>query len=823
MKEAQEYGQPDGRARSHEKYADVVKNLRVVNTPVRKKDAMKLVTGQPVYLEDVVPKGYLVVKLLRSPHASALIEEIDISAAMKVPGIEAVFTWKDVPQDMPRHTLAGQTSPELSPCDRLVLDRRMRYAGDIAAIVAGADEKCVDRALKLIKVKYQVLTPVLDMHKAKDAEILVHPEDNWNAQIPCGGDSRRNLVASESGGQGDVDRVLSECDVVVEHTFHTKAVQQAMMETFRTYCSIDPLTGRLNVISSTQILFHCRRIVANALGIPKSMVRVMKPRIGGGFGAKQSAISETYPAFVTWKTKKPCMLIFSREESQTASSPRHEMEVKVRVGGMKNGKLRAIDLYTLSNAGAYGEHSPTTVSLSGHKSIPLYRELDAFRFSFDVVYTNVMSAGAYRGYGAPQGIFAVETCVTEFAEKVGLDPMQVREMNMVREGDVMPAYDGSVNTSCTLDQCLRKVREMIRWDEKYPVRTMPDGKLRAVGIGLAMQGSGIAGVDTGSATLSLNDEGFYILRIGAADMGTGCDTTLAQIAAEVLDCSPDQVVTAGLDTDASPYDSGSYASSTAYVTGKAVERCARKLRDRIITIGAELLGVKKEDAFFDGRNVYAADPAETEQGGAASPASSSVPSPASRSVSLEKIAEKNMFFNNLVLEVTEMNSSPTSPPPFMAGAAEVEIDPETGETRVVEYDACVDCGTPLNPNLTRVQAEGGILQGIGMTLMENVTYNSRGVPRENSFMQYRIPSRQDVGRIRVEFAPSYEPSGPFGAKSIGEVVLNTPLPAIAEAVYHATGVRFMELPITPEMVAKAFREKRQKERQEQNREKKEQR
>ena len=793
--------------RSHEKYAETVQNLRTVNTPVRKKDAMQLVTGQPVYLEDIVPKGYLVVKLLHSPHASAWIEEIDTAAAMKVPGIEAIFTWKDVPQDMPRYTQAGQTWPEFSPCDRLVLDRRVRFAGDNVAIVAGADKKCVDRAMKLIKVKYKVLEPVLDMHKAKDSKILVHPEENWVAQIPCGADNRRNLCASDISGQGDIDRVLKECDVVVEHTFHTKANQQAMMETFRTWCSIDPLTGRLNVVSSTQILFHCRRIVAAALGIPKSMVRVMKPRIGGGFGAKQTAVSEVYPAFVTWKTKKPSMIIFSREESQTAASPRHEMEVTVRLGGMKNGKIRAIDLYTLSNAGAYGEHSPTTVGLSGHKSIPLYRELDAFRFAYDVVYTNVQAAGAFRGYGAPQGIFAVETCATEFGEKVGLTPMEVRERNMVREGDRMPAYDGSVNTSCTLDKCLEKVREMINWDEKYPRRVMPDGKIRAVGVGMAMQGSGIAGVDVGSATLSLNDEGFYILRIGAADMGTGCDTTLAQVAAEVLECGTDQVVTAGLDTDASPYDSGSYASSTAYVTGKAVERAARKLRERILEVGAGLLGAPKEDLEFDGAKVYvkeAGDAAAGSEGSAAGNGDSAAP----RSVTLADIAVKGQFSNNIALEVTETNSSPFSPPPFMAGAAEVEVDPETGEVRVLEYDACVDCGTPLNPNLTRVQAEGGILQGIGMTLTENVTYNAVGRPYENSFMQYKIPSRQDVGKIRVEFAPSYEPSGPFGAKSIGEVVLNTPLPAIAEAIYHATGVRFTELPITPEMVAMALRAQR---------------
>ena len=761
--------------------------LRVVGQPIRKKDAMQLVTGKPVYMDDIAPENCLIVKLLRSPHANAVVEEIDTSAARRIPGIAAVYTWEDVPQDSPRFTLAGQTYPELSPCDRLLIDRHVRFAGDTVAIVAGENEKCVDRALRAVRVKYRVLEPVLDFHQAKDNPVLVHPEKNWVSQVPCGADARRNLCASGCDEGGDLEGVLHACDVVIDRVFHTQACQQAMMETFRTFCRIDE-AGRLEVVSSTQIIFHCRRIIANALGIPKSLIRVKKPRIGGGFGAKQSAISEIYPAFVTWKLKRPSKIIFTREESQTASSPRHEMEVHCRVGGMRDGRIRAIEVHTLSNTGAYGEHGPTTVGLSGHKSIPLYSHLDAFRFTYDVVYTNLMSAGAFRGYGAPQGTFAVESCISEFADRIGMDPIRLRLQNMVREGDLMPAYDGTVLTSCALDRCVGRVREMIQWNRKYPAYRTPDGKIRAVGIGMAMQGSGLAAVDVGSAAMKLNDGCFYTLRIGAADMGTGCDTTLAQIAAEVLECGAERVVTAPIDTDTSPYDSGSYASSTAYVTGKAVELCARRLREKITAFGAEKLKISAEDADFDGTSVFSV-------------------SDAGKRISLEEIATDSMCANNTALEASVTHSSPLSPPPFMAGAAEIEVDPETGGVKVLSFDACVDCGTPLNVNLARVQTEGGILQGIGMTLTEQVSYTPEGRMRENSFLQYRIPTRNDFGRIRVEILPSYEKSGPFGAKSIGEVVLTPPLPAITHALYNATGRWFRTLPVKPGDVAEACREK----------------
>ena len=764
--------------------------MKVVNQPLRKKDAMQLVTGQPVYVDDVTPRDCLCVKLLRSPHANAIVKSINKTAAMKVPGMEAIFTWEDVDQDGRRYTQAGQTYPEASPYDRLVIDRHVRFVGDVVAILAGADEKCVDKAMKLVKVEYEVLEPVLDFHTAKDNPVLVHPEDNWESLAPVGADNKRNLCAHDECGNGDIDTVLADCDVVIDRVYHTQACQQAMMETFRTYCEIDTY-GRLHIISSTQIVFHTRRIVANALHIPKSKVRVTKPRIGGGFGAKQTAVSAVYPAFVTWMTKKPSKIIFSRVESQIASSPRHEMEMHVRLGANKDGIVRGIDLHTLSNTGAYGEHGPTTVGLSGHKSIPLYGKAEAFRFTSDVVYTNHMSAGAYRGYGATQGLFAVESAVNELANILGMDPFKIREMNITHEGEIMPAYYGQMNTSCALDRCLARVHDMIDWDNKYPCRDMGNGRIRAVGMGMAMQGSGITSMDVGSATLKVNDEGFYTLLIGAADMGTGCDTTLAQIAAEVLECPLDNITTLSADTDWSPYDSGSYASSTTYVTGKATEKCALELRGKICALGAKLLGCDKEQVSFDGREV------RVEEG-----------ENAGKAISLSDIATASMNGNSIELQATVTHSSEISPPPYMVGAAEIEVDTETGEVTLLDYAAAVDCGTPINPNLTRVQAEGGIAQGIGMTLTESVTYDDRGYPMENSLFQYKIPARVDIGKIRVEFENSYEGEGPFGAKSIGEVVINTPLPAISDAIRNAVGKRFYELPITPEKIAMAALEKK---------------
>lgn len=752
--------------------------MKYVNKPVPKTDAMSLVTGKPVYTDDLAPSDCLIVKILRSPHANAWVEEIKTDAAKKIEGIACVLTYEDVSHK--RFTLAGQTAPEISPWDRYIIDKHVRFVGDPVAIVAGETEEAVDKALKRIKVKYRVEEAVLDIHTAKDNPILVHPEDDWYMPIPAGGDNKRNLCSSNVEEVGDVDAMLEKCAYTVDQVYHTKANQQTMMETFRTYCYMDHFQ-RLTVVSSTQIPFHIRRIVGNALNIPSSKVRVIKPRIGGGFGAKQSSVSEVFPALVTWVTGRPSKIVFSRKESMIASSPRHEMEVHIRMGADENGIVKAIDLYTLSNTGAYGEHGPTTVGLSGHKSIALYRHTEAYRFAYDVVYTNMQAAGAYRGYGATQGIFAVESAADELAYKMGMDPVKFRELNMPMEGEALPGYpDVPINGSCTIDKCLARAKEMIGWDEKYPFRDMGNGKVRGVGIAMAMQGSSIAGIDVGGADIKLNEDGSYTLALGCSDMGTGCDTILAQMAADCLDTDMKNIVVFSVDTDISPYDSGSYASSTTYATGNAVIQACGELRKRIHAFGAQMLGVSAEDSDFDGEKV------RTEDG---------------KEVTLQQIAGKATCGVCSELQVVKEYSSPISPPPFMVGAAEVEVDKETGQIDVIDYVGVIDCGTPINPNLARVQAEGGIGQGIGMVLYEDVQYTDKGKIRNNSFMQYKIPNRMDIPKVRIEFESSYEKTGPFGAKSIGELVIDTPCPAIANAVYNATGVRVRELPITPEKVA----------------------
>lgn len=750
---------------------------RSVGKSVRKKDSMQLLLGKPVYTEDIAPDA-LVVKLLRSPHANAMVKTIDTSKAKKVSGVVDVYTWEDVPDQ--RFSNAGQTYPETSPYDRLIIDRHVRFVGDVVAIVAAENEKAAQTALSRIKVEYDVLEPVLDFRTAKDNPVLVHPEDNWHMLCDLGGDNARNLVGTTSDAGGDIEAVLADCDVVLERTYHTKAYNQAMMETFRTFTQLDRY-GRLHVISSTQIVYHVRRILSHALGIPKSRIRVEKPRIGGGFGAKQTAVSEVYPAFVTMKTGRPALCVFSRKESQTCGSPRHEMEIKIRLGANNDGRIRALGVVTLSNSGAYGEHGWATVGLTGHKSIPLYTgSLEAFKFDANVVYTNMQPSGAYRGFGATQGQFAVETAVNELAAKLGRDPVELREQNMVREGMAMPAYFGEVANACALDRCMQHCNDMFGWKEKFPVRDMGNGKVRAAGVAMSMQGSGISGIDVGSVTVKLNDDGGYMLLIAAADMGTGCDTILAQMVAEHMECPVDAVSVFGADTDASPYDSGSYASSTTYVTGMAVEKACAQLKERLCAIAAKELGCDATELRFEGGCV------RHEATG--------------RTVSLPEIAAKSQCNCRLAPEATAQHSSPVSPPPYMVGMVEIELDRETGVVEVLDYAAVVDCGIPINPALARIQVEGGIVQGIGHTLMEDVTRTPKGAIRESSLFTYRLPTRLDTGRINVEFEHSYEPTGPFGAKSIGEIVINTPGPALAQAIYRATGVWHRELPILPEHI-----------------------
>ena len=790
-------------------------NLERVGERTVKKDAAALLSGKPLFTNDLVPADTLTVKILHSPHAFARIRDIDTSRAMKVPGVVAVYTYRDVPNR--RFTLAGQSYPEASPYDRLILDEVVRYVGDEVAIVAAETDDAAERALKLIKVDYEVMEPVLDFTKAKGNPVVIHTEDNYHVNGAwINNDRMNNVVASGLSEHGDLEAAFAECDIVVDETYHTLADAQAMMETFRSFAEIDAY-GRITVTSSTQVPFHVRRMVAGALDIPQSRVRVVKPRIGGGFGAKQSGCNEIFCAFVTYKTGRPSKIIYTREETLASSNSRHEMQMHVRLGAKNDGTIVAIDLHTLSNQGAYGEHGPTTVGLSGHKSLPLYNHAKASRFSFDVVYTNTMPAGASRGYGATPGPVAVESAVTELVDRLGMDPCDVRLKNLVTPGERLAQYDDNELYSCNAAECLRRAMDMIGWSDKPLARDLGD-RVRGLGVALSMQGSAIAKIDIASVDLRVEESGFYTLSIGATDMGTGCDTILAQFAAEALRCDTDRIVVHGVDTDVSPFDTGSYASASTYLTGMAVLKASEKLIAELRARAAGFMGVNADDVLFDGEELLAYAPGTLEvPDDADRPEFSGIYDDVeaiARSYHLaqaapdaEPVARMTLveLANKLVaggdgdcLTAHAAASSPTSPPPFMSGIAEVDVDKATGKVTVVDYVSVVDCGTVVNENLARVQAEGGIGQGIGMALTEDVQYDARGRMRTRSFMTYKVPTRLDIPRVRVEFAPSYEPTGPFGAKSIGEVVINTPSPAIASAVAHATGHYIRTLPITPE-------------------------
>lgn len=752
--------------------------MKVVNQEVVKIDAMALLKGQPVYTEDLMPKECLIVKVLRSPHAFAKVESVNTSIAMKVPGIEGIYTHEDMPHT--RFTLAGQIAPEPSPYDRRILDEYVRYVGDPVAIVAGTSEKAVNKALKLIKVNYTVLDPVLDMDTALDHPSVIHPEDNYHCNFDIGNEVARNLCSSGSFEHGSIEEAFEKSDVIVEETYHTKANAQAMMEPFKTFTYLD-YQGRLNVVSSTQIPFHVRHFLSRALEMPKSKIRVIKPRIGGGFGAKQTGASEIFVAYVTMKTGKPASIIFTREECFIGSNSRHEMKVKVKIGSDKEGHIQGIQITALSNTGAYGEHAPTTIGLVAHKTMPLYNKAKAYKFDYNVVYTNTMSAGAYRGYGATQGTFAVECAVNKLAVALGMDPVALRLKNIAEEGEVMPAYYNEVLRSTKLKECLLKGKEMIGWDEKYPCKQVAPHKVRAVGMAMTMQGSSLPYLDVSGVDLRLGDDGFYTLKIGASDMGTGCDTILAQMVCECMDCTMDKVHVHGVDTDVSPFDPGSYASRTTYLTGTAVMKACELLRAKLIQAVAKLKNVSKEGIVFDGETF------ETIEGECL--------------MTLAELGKNHTVGGGCeYLSVTTSYTSECSPPPFMTGFVEVEMDQLTGELEIIDYVGVVDCGTVINKNLARIQAEGGIAQGIGMALYEEIKYNANGKMMNNTFMQYKIPTRLDVGNIRVAFESSYEPTGPFGAKSIGEVVINTPSPALAHAAYNASNVWIHTLPITPEKI-----------------------
>lgn len=713
----------------------------LIGKSVEKIDGYMLTSGQPVYTDDIDASDYLYIHLVRSPYPFAKVIDVDSKSSLMISGVEAIYSWKDVPTN--RFTTAGQSYPEPSPYDRRILDEYVRYVGDPVAIIAAKDKETALKAEKLLKIKYDKLTPVLDPKDAMTSETTIHPEDDLTVHFDFGCRPKSNIAGSYETGYGDIDSAFSNCTHIVEREYFAQAQAHAMMETYRTRTYKDE-DGRLVIVTATQIPFHVRRIIASALAINEEDIRVIKPRIGGGFGGKQTAVTELYTAFVTHMTGKPARLVYTRKETFSATSSRHAMSFKIKIGADSDGIIKAIDMESLSDTGAYGEHAWTVLMVAGHKSLPLYNKADAARYRGNAVYTNKMPAGALRGYGVTQAIFALESAVNELADKLNIDPTEIRLKNIIRQGESNPILEGSTEdnpatlSSSTLERCITMGKELIGWDDKYGKKIINGSKTRGVGVALTMQGSGIAKIDEASIVIVKRSDNDYLLKLGATDMGTGCDTILAQIAAHELNVDMTAITVETGDTDTMPFDTGSYASSTTYVTGNAV-----------INAAADLM--KKEKEGYE-----------------------------------------------LPITGSGKYSGEISPPPFIAGFAEVEVDSDTGELELLNYVAVVDCGTVINHNLAKIQVEGGLVQGIGMALYEDVKYSTQGKMITDTFMQYKVPTRKDIGNIEVVFAPSYEPTGPKGAKSIGEVVINTPPPAIAHAIANATGVTLRNLPLKSE-------------------------
>jgi len=768
--------------------------FHVVAHDLPKVDGEGLVLGRPAYTDDLAPANALYVKLVRSPHAFARIVSIDAAVALALPGVACVLTWKDCPR-VP-YTRAGQGNPEPSPHDRFILDEFVRYVGDEVAVIAAEDEATAEKAAAFVAVKYEVLEPVLNFENALDNPIILHPEPEIHEMFPIGFEPKRNIAAAYHMELGDVEAEIAASPVKIETTVHTQAQQHVAMEPHVAFSYLD-VHGRLVIYTSTQNPWHTRRLLGLALQKPIREIRIVKPRIGGGFGGKQQIHVEPFVAMVTLKTGRPARLALTRREVFEATFTRHEMRVSVRLGADPNGHLRAIDMQILSNTGAYGEHALTTFMVAGSKTLPLYNKIAAVRFGGHVVYTNKVSAGAYRGYGAIQGLTGLEAAMDELAHKIGMDPVELRRMNMIHEGETSDVFrimgegtEGVAMTieSCKLEECIARGKELIGWDPARLVREVAPGKLRTKGMAIAMQGSGIPLIDMGSARVEFQDGGFFKLHVGATDLGTGSDTILAQIAAEELGVEMKDIVVHSSDTDHTPFDVGAYASSTTYVSGSAVQRAARSLREELIAAAARKLGAAPGDIVYENKNFRSADGKNT--------------------LSLDDFSFDTLYHDGAAMQTiaaTESFSGEKSPPPYMAAFVEIEIDTETGKVDVVHYAAVADVGTPISPMLAKVQIEGGILQGIGMALYENVRYSEKGHMLSHNMMTYPIPSREDVGRITVEIVDSYEPSGPFGAKSAGEIGIDTPPSAIANAIRNATGVRLTEYPFTPERVLAAIR------------------
>lgn len=779
-------------------------NWQSVGKPEPKVDATKLAQGKPAFTADVEMRGMLHAKVLRSPHAHARITSIDASKARQLPGVAAVLTHEDIPRVV--YSTAGQSDPIPGPLDCFSLDNKVRFVGDRVAFVAAETPEIAEQALTLIDVEYEILESILDVRNAlKEGAPVIHDEPEYVNFADS--DPSKNLAAEVRIDIGDLDKGFAAADQIFEAEYVVPRVQQAHIEphVVVTYWDED---DRLVIRSSTQVPFHVRRMMAPVLDLPVKRIRVIKPRIGGGFGGKQEVLSEDIPAHLTIATGRPVIHEYTREEEFIGARSRHPMRIHMKTGVKKDGTITANDMYALSDTGANGAHALTVTGNTGHKAMALYvgdgefRKAPNIRFNADIVYTNQPPSGAYRGYGVPQGFWAVERHMEKIADALGLDPVEFRVKNALRSGELHPFSTAwsegreprpEMIDTCALEECVQQGKAAIGWDQKYGNEAWHtvEGKphlRRGIGISAMMQGTAIPYLDMGGASIKMNDDGSFNLLIGATDLGTGSDTVLAQMAAEVLGVPLDDLIVYSSDTDFTPFDVGAYASSTTYISGAAVVNAAEKVAERIKLRAARLLEVDDSQTIqLTNRQAVAPD---------------------GNSISLAEIA-LNALHQEDQEQIMAVGSyvSPVAPPPFAAQFAEVTVDTETGQIVVDKLVMAVDAGVIVNPITASGQIEGGLVQALGYAVCEEMVYDEKGRAREVDFRDYHIFMAHEMPELETIFVETFEPSHPFGVKAVAEIPLDGVAPAVGNAVFDAVGVNIDENPVTPEKVWRALKEK----------------
>jgi len=785
-----------------------------------KVDAVKLAQGKPAFAADIEMRGMLIGKLLHSPIAHGYIRRIDVSKARALPGVHAVLTYQDVPRVI--HSTAGQSDPIPGPLDFFSLDYKMHFVGDRVAAVAAETEEIAQRALDLIEVEYEELPAILDPRESMlPGAPVIHDEPEYVPFGEC--NPQRNLAAHIEIQLGDVDAAMQAADYVFEGEYEVPKVQQAPIEPFVciTYWDAD---DRLVIRTSTQVPFHARRMLAPVLGLPIKRIRVIKPRVGGAFGNKQEVMLEDICAHLTIATGQPVKMEYTREEQFVASTTRHPMIVHMRTGVMADGRIVANEMKVLSDTGAYGNHALTVTGNTGHKAMSLYPANKGpdgqsnIRFQADIVYTNLPASGAYRGYGVPQGFFPLESHMERIARSLDLDPLQFRLMNVLQPGEEHPmskawsegreAHPEIIRTDAIVE-CAKLGAELIGWNDGDQGTRRQDDKTTAhlatsstplmlrdapqspghlvtgQGMALVMQGTAIPNLDMGAASIKMNDDGSFNLLVGATDLGTGSDTVLTQMAAEVLGCLPEDFITYSSDTDFTPFDVGAYASSTTYISGAAVVEAARKVAEQIKQVAGRMLDAPPEEIMLAERQAWAPD---------------------GRSVTLAAVALESLHYHEQH-QIMAVGSwmSPNSPPPFAAQFAQVAVDTETGQVTVKKLVMVLDCGMIVNPAAASGQVEGGMAQALGYAVSEEMVFDAAGRLVNPRFGDYRIFTADEMPEMQVRFVQTYEPTHPFGVKAVAEIPLNGVAPAVANAVYDAIGVQIPTIPLTPERVWRALK------------------